>query len=132
MAIGILVSLVSGLAAGVAAALLVFAFILGLVVFSALFSAKQAKGILGAHTLVAAPAGYWSETPGVVSSVQRWTVFTDVAANERHILLSRGPDMVVGIPRRAFASSDEVDRFLAQITRWRLAQLAEANTSAPA
>lgn len=131
MIFGLMVGLFGGFVAGVTAGLGLIAALLALVVGTSLFNARQAKGVLGTHTLVAAPAGYWSEAPGVVSSVQRWNVFTDLAATERHVLLFRGPDFVVGIPRRAFGSSDEVDRFLAQITRWRLAQLAEAGPGAP-
>jgi hypothetical protein len=129
---GLLASLFVGPGWGVIAGLGLIALILGLVLGTSLINARYAKGVLGPHTLVAAPAGYWSEAPGVVSSVQRWSVFTDIAANGRHLLLHRGPDMVVGIPRRAFASAGEVDRFLAQVTRWRLAQLAEDRAQAPA
>lgn len=126
---GLFAGLLGGPLTGVASGLLLIAFVIALVVGGSLFNARRTKGILGQHTLIAAPSGYWSESPGVLSSVQRWSVFTDVAASGRHLLLFRGPDMVVGIPRHAFASVEESNRFLALITGWRLAQLAEANAS---
>jgi hypothetical protein len=121
--------LTSGLVNGVAAVLVTLAIPTAMIWGITLLSARSGKGVLGPHTLVAAPVGYWAVNPGVASSVQRWSSLTDIAANQRHLLLYRENDFVVGIPRRAFESPEAADRFLAQITRWRLAELAP---SAPA
>lgn len=123
---GGLTGFVSGLANGVAVGLGMLTIPVAVIWGIGLLGARFGKGVLGPHTLIAAPVGYWAATPGVASSVQRWSSLTDIAANPRHLLLYRGNDFVVGIPRRAFDSPESADRFLAQVTRWRLAELAPA------
>lgn len=127
--VGAVIALLFGPAAGVVGALALVVLMLGIVIGMSLLNARLAKGVLGPHTLVVAPVGYWSEAPGIASSVQRWSTLSDIAATDRHILMYRGTDFVFGIPRRAFASAEAVDRFLAQVTRWRLAEMAPATAA---
>ena len=129
--LGLCMSLFDGPQVGAATGIGFLLVMLAVIVGAPLLNAKQAKGVLGPHTLIAAPIGYWTQAPGIASSIQRWSTLTGIEANARHVLLFRGPDFVVGIPRRAFSSSAEVDRFLAQITRWRLGQMAEVSPHAP-
>lgn len=121
---GVIAGLLSGPGTGLAAAVAMLVVPVALIWGITLLSARFGKGVLGPHTLMAAPVGYWSAAPGILSSVQRWSTLTDISANGRQLLLYRGTDFVVGIPRRAFESPDAADRFLAQITRWRAAELA--------
>jgi hypothetical protein len=130
--VGVIFSFLYGMRTGVAWGFGFFFLLPGMILGSTLLNVKQAKGVLGPHTLIAAPRGYWTQAPGIASSVQQWTTLTDIGASVDHLLLYRGPDFVVGIPRHAFATVAESDRFLAQITGWRLAQLAEAGARIPA
>lgn len=106
-----------GLAGGLLLGLLGFP---RLFVWNAIRQARSAPGVLYDHSLYLSPLGLVSVTPGVGLSRMDWSAVTELNGMPGGILLQRGPNHAILIPRRAFASSEEADRFLAQATCWRL------------
>lgn len=106
-----------GLVGGVVLGLLVLPRFL---VWISIRQARSAPGVLQDHSLYLSPLGLVSVITGNVQNRLDWPAVTELTGLPSCLLLHRGANHAILIPRRAFASSEEADRFLAQATRWRL------------
>lgn len=127
--VGLFEGALAGPVWGVGLALGVAALMLALVMGLAIFSARSSKGVMGTHLLAAGPGALWSTTSEHMQSWTKWSNITQIEGTQTEILLFKGPDFVTAIPRRCFASPQEADHFLTQLSRWRVASLSDSSTS---
>jgi hypothetical protein len=131
LVVGLLVGALAGPAWGIGLGLGMTALMLVLVMGLAIFGARTSKGVLGPHLLAAGPGALWSTTSEHMQSWTKWSNITHIEGSQTEILLFRGPDFVTAIPRRCFASPQDADHFLTQLSRWRVAALSESQTPVP-
>ncbi|MCC2672867.1 MAG: YcxB-like protein [Armatimonadetes bacterium] len=91
-----------------------------LIIWLSVRQARSSPGVLADQTIYFSPRGIWSLTAGIGQGRVEWSAITELEGLPNLILLKRGPNHAIVIPRRAFEDSAAADRFLAQVTRWRL------------
>ena len=91
--------------------------------------ARQARanpGFRGPHTLVISPDAIGGETHGVGETRVFWWTVVGIGSTPEHLMFFWQSGATTIVPRRAFETPQDADRFLATAERWRDAAISAA------
>lgn len=123
-AIGFVAGNLGGIGLGVAAAVGYLAYLLLTWPGKTRRALRELPGLLGRQRLVLSPVALWGWAPDLGEAVEEWNTITEVTATADAILLLRGKESPVIIPKRAFTGAEEADHFLLRACEWRAAHVA--------
>jgi hypothetical protein len=79
---------------------------------------RKQSGLLGPQALAASPEGLTTWSAALGQEQRGWPGIREIRAGREHVYLFLNPMQAYVVPRRAFASTEESERFLARVREW--------------